>query len=163
MSEEMTVQDVIDGDLTEVSERMVAVESFLLRSRLGGHKLTSGEEDALNSYVLRDDLRWSHPDKMTLIDYPFESRSQVKRRAQKRVPLELAMEIGVDGRSNRKPTRKSRTPYEKWYVDKHTQARNKAQRQAYQTFTKTQPVVEYRVDPVEITEELRAKYGRKLK
>ncbi|UTR05169.1 hypothetical protein MM326_13735 [Alkalihalobacillus sp. LMS6] len=162
MSDYKTVQDVIDGDLDNVEARIEAVESFLLGARLNGHKLTSGEEDALNSYVLRDDLRWSHPDKMTLIDYPFESRSQTERRAKKSLPLKLAEERGADGRDYRLPTKKKRSRYENWYVDKHAKARNKERREAYQAFTKTQPVVEYRVDPAEIEAELRAKYGRKL-
>ncbi|QNM43734.1 hypothetical protein [Shouchella clausii] len=139
-----TAQDVISENLDDVKGRMDAVEAFYLEARLEGRKVTSADIDALNSYVLRDDLRWSHPDKMTLIDYPFESETQRKRRDNKKAPYTVdVLEIGADGRSHRLPTRKRRSAYENWYVDHHARARNKERRRRYNAFIKTQPVVSY--------------------
>ena len=53
---------------------------FYLTARLNCRELTSGEIDRINSYVLREDLRYNHADKMTLIEYPVMTARQAERR-----------------------------------------------------------------------------------
>lgn len=138
-----TAKDVISEDLDDVKGRMDAVEAFYLDARLEGRKVSSADIDALNSYVLRDDLRWSHPDKMTLIDYPVMSDRQAERRGDKQTSFGASLTVGTDGKNHRIPTRKRRSAYENWYVDHHARARNKERRRRYNAFIKPQPVVSY--------------------
>ncbi|GAK03273.1 hypothetical protein JCM19037_1581 [Geomicrobium sp. JCM 19037] len=138
-----TVQDVIDRNIEDRTQRMADVEAFLLDARLNERKLTGGEMDTLNSYILREELRYSHADKMTFLETPFHSESQTLRRAKKELPLEMAKDYATDGRQHRKPVRRKRSYYEEWYVNKHARAENAERQRKYNEFTKIQPVETY--------------------
>ena len=79
-----SLDELIAEDITDVNSRMDAVETFYLTARLNCRELTSGEIDRINSYVLREDLRYNHADKMTLIEYPVMTARQAERRAKVR-------------------------------------------------------------------------------
>ncbi|WP_053070359.1 hypothetical protein [Alkalihalobacillus pseudalcaliphilus] len=158
-----SLDELIAEDITDVNSRMDAVETFYLTARLNCRELTSGEIDRINSYVLREDLRYNHADKMTLIEYPVMTARQAERRAKKETSLKAVYDVATDGRRHAPPTRRKRNDYENWSVNQHAKARNKERREQYVSFTKVQPVEKYVIDPQEIVEYLREKYGRKLK
>lgn len=159
----MTVEELIAQDIGDVNERMTAVEEFYINARLTDVRLTPAEIDAINSYVLREDLRYNHADKMTLIEYPVMSDRQIERRTKKEASLRAVHDVGTDGRRHNKPLRKKRSNYETWHVDHHARSKNTTRKRKYNEFVAVQPVLTYYLGKDEIDEYLREKYGRKIK
>jgi hypothetical protein len=92
-------------------------------------------------------------------EYPFLSDTQLARRQEGKharkqdnpnieVPLGIAGNYGVDGRTHDYPTRRVRSERENRFVDKEARIRNKERKKAYDEFTKIQPVVISKIPPI---------------
>jgi hypothetical protein len=103
--------------------------------------------ERLADLVLYEELRDTHPDKVTRTDYPFFSETQFEERRKDEASFKLSEEHGVDGRNHKPPTRRERTRRDLKFVDKHAKTRNKERKQRYTEFTKVQPVITRRINP----------------
>jgi hypothetical protein len=103
--------------------------------------------ERLSDLILDEELRDTHPDKVTRTEYPFFSETQFEERRKDEASFKLSEEHGVDGRSHKPPIRRERTRRDLKFVDKHAKIRNKERKQRYHEFTKVQPVIVRRVTP----------------
>jgi len=87
--------------------------------------------ERLTDAVLNEELSDPHPDKVTREEYPFFSEHQLEVRAAREPVVESFRTSGTDGRDYRLPTRRARTDYELWFVDKNAKSRNSARRRQY--------------------------------
>lgn len=70
-----------NGELTDRNYRLLNIH-LALKEHIGKYRERPRVEDlvVLSDMILDEELRWSHPDKMTLIEYPFTSESQEEER-----------------------------------------------------------------------------------
>lgn len=70
-----------NGELTDRNYRLLNIH-LALKEHIGKYRERPRVEDLLilSDMILDEELRWSHPDKMTLIEYPFTSESQEDER-----------------------------------------------------------------------------------
>ena len=64
-------------------------------------------DSLIESYLLRDELADTHPDKMTREEYPLLSDSQRDEREKDEVSFVWSRDVGVDGRDYKMPTREN--------------------------------------------------------
>jgi hypothetical protein len=125
-------------------------------------RLTGEMPDAVALERMADLCLWEEltdPDehKVSRNEYPFLSETQIARRQEGKhsrktdnpkieVPLGIAENYGVDGKTHDYPTRRQRSERENRFVDKEAKARNKARREKYTEFTKVQTVIIHKND-----------------
>jgi len=97
--------------------------------------------DRLTDAVLDEELTDPHPDKVTRDEYPFMSDWQLELRRDKETGLKAVEETGTDGRDYRKPSRRRRSRYENWRVDRDAHGRNAARKEQYKRDSSPGPVV----------------------
>ncbi|MHA7962859.1 hypothetical protein ACX93W_01855 [Paenibacillus sp. CAU 1782] len=97
--------------------------------------------DRLTDAILDEELTDPNPHKVSHGEYPFMSEWQLDLRRDRETGLKAAEETGTDGRNHRKPTRRRRTNYENWRVDRDAKGRNKARQEQYKRDTAAGPVV----------------------
>lgn len=70
-----------NGELADRNYRLLNIH-LAIKEHIGMYRERPKNEDleTLSAMILDEELRWSHPDKMTLIDYPFTSDSQEEER-----------------------------------------------------------------------------------
>jgi hypothetical protein len=85
--------------------------------------------ERLTDAILDEELTDPNPHKVAHTEYPFFSERQLDLRRDRETGLKAAEETGTDGRDYRRPTKRRRTNYENWRVDKEAAGRN-AERQA---------------------------------
>ncbi|MFF2886662.1 hypothetical protein [Paenibacillus sp. NPDC057967] len=100
--------------------------------------------ERLTDAILDEELTDMHPDKVTNTEYPFMSEWQLDLRRDRETGLKAVEETGTDGRDYRRPTKRRRTNYENWHVDKHAHGRNKARAEQYRKDTAAGPVLNVR-------------------
>jgi hypothetical protein len=96
--------------------------------------------ERMSDLILDEELRDTHPDKVTRTEYPFFSETQFEERRKDEASFKLSEEHGVDGRNHKPPTRRERTKRDLKFVDKHAKIRNKERKKTYDQFTKVQPI-----------------------
>lgn len=99
--------------------------------------------ERLADLLLYEELRDTHPDKMTREEYPIMSDHQLSRRHSGEVSMKVAEEYGVDRRNYKPPVRRKRTRKETWQIDREAKSRNEERRKVYRGFTKVQAVRVY--------------------
>lgn len=107
--------------------------------------LDSALIERLTDAILDEELTDTHPDKITRTEYPFMSTWQIDLRRDRETGLKAAEETGTDGRDYRKPTRRRRTSYENWCVDRDAKIRNADRAAQYKRDTAPGPIVAYKV------------------
>jgi hypothetical protein len=103
--------------------------------------------DRMSDLILDEELRDTHPDKVTRTEYPFFSETQFEERRKDEASFKLSEEHGVDGRNYKPPGRRDRSNREIKFMDKNAKIRNKERKQKYHDFTKVQPVITRRINP----------------
>lgn len=138
------VTDLIAEGIADRSERMAAVHA-LTEAYFDsvGEQPDAAEIERLTDYILREELTDRHPDKVTREEYPFFSAWQLELRRDKETGMGAAEHAGADGVDYRPATKRKRTPYENWSVDKHAKIRNRARAACYKRDTVAGPVVAY--------------------
>jgi len=96
--------------------------------------------ERLADLLLYEELHDTHPDKMTLEEYPIMSETQLSRRHSGEVSMKVAEEYGVDRRNYKPPVRRKRTRKETWQIDRDAKARNEERRKVYREFTRVQAI-----------------------
>lgn len=99
--------------------------------------------ERLADLLLYEELHDTHPDKMTLAEYPIMSDHQLSRRHSGEVSMKVAEEYGSDKRCYKPPVRRKRTRKETWEIDREAKSRNEERRKAYREFTRVQAVKVY--------------------
>lgn len=111
--------------------------------------------DRLNDIILYDDFVDSNPNKAREAEYPVFSETQLARRREgkhqgkregvvgREVAFGQSNSVGVDGRNYATPIRRERSDKENTFMDAGTKSRNRERQQAYDAFTKEQPVITY--------------------
>ncbi|MGN4945197.1 hypothetical protein [Bacillus cereus group sp. MYBK104-1] len=99
--------------------------------------------ERLADFLLYEDLSNTHPDKMSLAEYPIMSDHQLSRRHSGEVSMKVAEEYGVDRRNYKPPLRRKRTRKETWQIDRDAKSRNEERRRVYREFTRVQLVIAY--------------------
>ncbi|QUW39299.1 hypothetical protein [Bacillus cereus] len=99
--------------------------------------------ERLADLLLYEELHDTHPDKMSLAEYPIMSEHQLSRRHSGEVSMKVAEEYGVDRRNYKPPVRRKRTRKETWQIDWEAKSRNEARRRGYWEFTRVQAVKIY--------------------
>jgi hypothetical protein len=113
--------------------------------------------ERMSDLCLWEELTDPDEHKVSRNEYPFLSETQIARRQEGKhsrktdnpkieVPLGIAENYGVDGKTHDYPTRRQRSERENRFVDKEAKARNKARREKYTEFTKVQPVIIHKND-----------------
>lgn len=64
--------------------------------------------DRFSDLVMYEELKWSHPDKMSIVEYPVMSDTQEEERHDDEVSLKWAESVATDGRDYAKQTREYR-------------------------------------------------------
>jgi hypothetical protein len=131
-------------DLADRAERMAAIQ------RVTDDYVNSPDPELLERLtdaILDEELTDTHPDKVTNTEYPFMSEWQLDLRRDRETGLKAAEETGADGRNHRKPTRRRRTNYENWRVDRDAKGRNRARQEQYKRDTAAGPVVREATEP----------------
>jgi hypothetical protein len=111
----------------------------------------------LSDLCLYEELTDTNEHKIAHNEYPIMSETQIARRQEGKhsrndnnpkieVPLGIAENYGTDGRVHDYPTRRQRSERENTFVDLEARERNKERNLAYAEFTKTQPVVTWRIN-----------------
>ncbi|MGH1326197.1 hypothetical protein [Bacillus pretiosus] len=99
--------------------------------------------ERLADLLLYEELRDTHPDKMTLAEYPIMSDHQLSRRHSVEVSMKVAEEYGVDRRNYKPPVRRKRTRKETWKIDREAKSRNEERRKVYREFTRVSEIKVY--------------------
>ena len=99
--------------------------------------------ERLADLLLYEELSDTHPDKMTLAEYPIMSDHQLSRRHSGEVSMKVAEEYGSDNRCYKPPVRRKRTRKETWQIDREAKSRNEERRKVYREFTREQVVRSY--------------------
>jgi hypothetical protein len=103
--------------------------------------------DRLTDAILDEELTDTHPDKVTNTEYPFMSEWQLDLRRDKETGIKAAEETGADGRDYRKPTKRRRTNYENWRVDRDARSFNASRAAQYKRDTAAGPIISYATCP----------------
>ncbi|MDA2638232.1 hypothetical protein PDQ79_27515 [Bacillus cereus] len=136
-----------ESDSDAISNRDVRARE--IKSLTDAYVGTVGERpepkqlERLADLLLYEELHDTHPDKMTLAEYPIMSDHQLSRRHSGEVSMKVAEEYGVDRRNYKPPVRRKRTRKETWQIDKEAKSRNEERRKAYREFTRVQEVRSY--------------------
>lgn len=76
-------------------DRMKAIDVLLeAYVRQTGETPDPVQVNRLTNFILREDLKNRHPDKVTNTEFPFLSRGQLKRRGRREIPCNLAGATG---------------------------------------------------------------------
>lgn len=105
---------------------------------------------------LYEELTDDDEHKVSRNEYPILSETQIARRQEGKharktdnpkieVPLKIADNYGIDGKMHDVPSRRVRSDRENRFVDKEARIRNKERKKRYDEFTKTQPVISYKI------------------
>ncbi|WJX07520.1 hypothetical protein [Bacillus cereus] len=136
-----------ESDSGAISNRYVRTKEIksLTDAYVGtvGERPESKQLERLADLLLYEDLSNTHPDKMTLAEYPIMSDHQLSRRHSGEVSMKVAEEYGSDRRNYKPPVRRKRTRKETWQIDKEAKSRNKERMKMYKEFVKVQPVKTY--------------------
>ncbi|PGY46861.1 hypothetical protein [Bacillus thuringiensis] len=138
-----------ESDSDAISNRDVRARE--IKSLTDAYVGTVGERpepkqlERLADLLLYEELHDTHPDKMTLAEYPIMSDHQLSRRHSGEVSMKVAEEYGVDRRNYKPPVRRKRTRKETWQIDKEAKSRNEERRKVYREFTRVQPVNDYMI------------------
>lgn len=143
-------------DLNEMEDRIyrllnidLALKEHLLEFK---ERPSYADISIIADMVLNEELTDPNPYKVTHNEYPILSETQLARRREGKhtrkknnpiieVPLGIAENYGIDGRTYDFPTRRKRSERENMFVDKEARIRNEERRDRYIEFTKTQPVI----------------------
>ena len=84
---ELLQHRMANGELTDRNYRLLNIH-LALKEHIGKYRERPKADDlaVLSDMILDEELRWSHPDKMTLVDYPFMSETQAEVRENKHKP-----------------------------------------------------------------------------
>ncbi|MGG0150723.1 hypothetical protein [Bacillus mycoides] len=135
------------SDSSAISNREVRAKE--IKSLTDAYVGTVGERpelkqlERLADLLLYEELSDTHPDKMTLAEYPIMSDHQLSRRHSGEVSMKVAEEYGVDRRNYKPPVRRRRTRKETWRIDMEAKSRNEDRRKEYREFTRVQAVKVY--------------------
>lgn len=133
-----------ESDSSTISNRDVRAKEIksLTNAYVGtvGKRPEPKQLERLADLLLYEELSDTHPDKMTLAEYPIMSDHQLSRRHSGEVSMKVAEEYGVDRRNYKPPVRRKRTRKETWQIDREAKSRNEERRKAYREFTKVQIV-----------------------
>jgi hypothetical protein len=108
--------------------------------------------ERMANLCIYEELADTNPDKITQEEFPIMSDTQLARRREGKhrkseanyrieVPFGLAENYGIDGGNYNQPLRRQRSERENRFVDKEAKIRNKQRKEAYDEFTKVQPVI----------------------
>ncbi|MED3069286.1 hypothetical protein P4310_28005 [Bacillus thuringiensis] len=141
-----------ESDSDAISNRDVRAKE--IKSLTDAYVGTVGERpepkqlERLADLMLYEELSNTHPDKMTLAEYPIMSDHQLSRRHSGEVSMKVAEEYGVDRRNYKTPVRRKRTRKETWQIDREAKSRNEERRKVYREFTRVQSVREYSIETI---------------
>ncbi|TKH55935.1 hypothetical protein FC677_16105 [Bacillus cereus] len=136
-----------ESDFDAISNRDVRAKE--IKSLTDAYVETVGERpepkqlERLANLLLYEELHDTHPDKMTLAEYPIMSDHQLSRRHSGEVSMKVAEEYGVDRKNYKLPVRRKRTRKETWWIDREAKSRNEERRKVYREFTRVQAVRVY--------------------
>ncbi|NIL33292.1 hypothetical protein [Bacillus thuringiensis] len=143
------INSIREGDSEAFSNRDVRAKE--IKSLTDAYVGTVGERpepkqlERLADLLLYEELHDTHPDKMTLAEYPIMSDHQLSRRHSGEVSMKVAEEYGVDRHNYKPPVRRKRTRKETWQIDREAKSRNEERRKVYREFTRVQAVRIYEV------------------
>ncbi|ANY67718.1 hypothetical protein BBD42_15530 [Paenibacillus sp. BIHB 4019] len=142
-------------DLGDRRQRMALIDVVTRAYVLGAVKVDTALLERLTDAILDEELTDTHPDKVTNTEYPFMSDWQLDLRRDKETGLKAAEEIGTDGRDYRKPTKRRRTSYENWRVDRDAKGGNTERQAQYKRDTAASALTVYNVNETggELTEQ----------
>lgn len=136
-----------ESDSSAISNRDVRAKEIklLTDAYVGtvGERPETKQLERLADLLLYEELHDTHPDKVSLAEYPIMSEHQLSRRHSGEVPMKVAEEYGVDRRCYKPPVRRKRTRKETWQIDRETKSRNEERRKAYREFTRVKGVMVY--------------------
>jgi len=141
------------GKLCDRQVRFAVIERLVDEYIAKNGKRPEPEQlDRLATLCLYEEMKDSHPDKMSREEFPIMSDEQYARRTEgahvrrrdkdgkplpnkTEIPLSAAYDYGIDGRNYRQPTRRRLSTDEALHVDKNL-PKDVEQRKKYKSFTK---------------------------
>ncbi|WP_337102353.1 hypothetical protein [Paenibacillus sp. YIM B09110] len=143
---EDAVTDLIAEGIADRGARMKAIEA-LTEAYVDdvGERPGSAQLERLTDYLLREELTDVDPYKIAHAEYPFMSEWQLDLRRDRETGLKAVEETGADGRDYRKPTKRRRTNYENWRIDRDTRSLNANRAAQYKRDTAAGALVTYNV------------------
>ncbi|WP_249669586.1 hypothetical protein [Bacillus altitudinis] len=90
--------------------------------------------ERLSDLILYEELSDTRRNKMTAEEYPIMSERMEKTRRTGESSDKMAEEYDVAGTNRAIPKRRTRSPYENLFTDRHAKARNKTARKRYNAF-----------------------------
>lgn len=138
------IDDLIAENAKDRCERMAAVHALIdAYIEDVGTRPDIAQLHRLSDYLLREEITDSHPDKMTINEYPIMSEVQEERRRIREYSLTLADGYDNDGVAREKPSRRRRTAREQRIIDQNAHDRNRTRSTQYKHYTSHGPVVPY--------------------
>ncbi|WP_226568162.1 hypothetical protein [Bacillus stratosphericus] len=118
------------GDLER--EERIAEVTVLLASYDGTPPAVALER--LSDLILYEELSDTRRNKMSAEEYPFMSDRMEKTRKTGEASEKMAEEYDITGANYAVPKRRTRSPYDNLFTDRHAKARNKTARKRYNDF-----------------------------
>jgi hypothetical protein len=155
------IDAVKDGAYTDRDERLTVISGLIDEYvKATGETPDSAQLERLADLCMREELTDMSTWKARHAEYPVFSAWQLDVRSNRdsSPPNAENDDIDSEGRNRGKPIRRKRSKREHRHVNKFALNQNRARKRKYNEFTKTQPVVERQIKPVDIDAYLREKY-----
>ncbi|MED0863740.1 hypothetical protein P4388_32830 [Bacillus thuringiensis] len=115
----------------EREERIAAINDLL--SKYDGTPPANALE-RLSDLILYEELSDTRRNKMSAEEYPIMSERMEKTRKTGEASEKMAEEYDITGSNYGVPKRRTRSPYDNLFTDRHAKARNKTARRRYNDF-----------------------------
>ncbi|MNV56442.1 hypothetical protein D3C71_1487260 [compost metagenome] len=117
------IQDAYYREHGEFNQRILDVwyEKGAKGERPSPVKADSALMDRLTDAVLHEEITDPNPHKIAHTEYPFMSERQLDLRRDREASEGAALTHGADGKNHREPSKRKRTGYENYYVEKNAQ------------------------------------------
>lgn len=90
--------------------------------------------ERLSDLILYEELSDTRRNKMSVEEYPIMSERMEKTRKTGEASEKMAEEYDITGANYAVPKRRTRSPYDNLFTDRHAKARNKTARRRYNDF-----------------------------
>ncbi|MCY7439421.1 hypothetical protein QPL77_14540 [Bacillus pumilus] len=115
----------------ERKERIVEINDLL--ESYDGTPPTNALE-RISDLILYEELSDTRRNKMTAEEYPIMSERMEKTRKTGEASDKMAEEYDITGANYAVPKRRTRSPYDNLFTDRHAKSRNKSARKRYNAF-----------------------------
>lgn len=144
----LQVDDLLLQDIEDRAVRITAVDGLIESYIESTGRVPDGKQlERLTDYILKEELTNKLSNKVSSVEYPFLSETQLARRYVHEYSLGLAETYDVDGVNRAKPERRRRTAREERFIDKVSQSRGRSRNKQYRRDTSPGSIITAQTEP----------------